>query len=987
MMSDSFENQRPEVAKRRLTEASRSKDLSARLAWTLGIGEGILLAIGAVALADYWLVLPVWIRSIAAGVVALLALSGIVRLAGFLRRPTAIKEAALDLEAARPELGCEISTAAEYLAGERQVMHEYEPELVAALEAKAAAELGRAQIPYERRLILPAALVALTGMAALIYFAFAPEMLTALRRTVFPLSEAHYTQVQVQPGSVEVPVGSNLDITNIFTGRIPKAPEFHWRQEGSQAWQTAPLTASGDGTYLHSLQDIRQSLQYRVTGGDAASETFQVEAYIPPEVKELNVRIESPSYTDRAPGNQLSPDITALRGSKVQIEVQPSTALSSAKLRFPGATNEMTLVPGPGGLWTAQLTVTNHTEYWIDLFDQKGRRGGSTNAHPIHALPDTPPVVVIQSPGQDMRASATNRIPLTIAVADDFGVQDIRIVFHKLDAPEQVLSVSGTPSGKRQTANAELDLSRLDLEQFDVVAYHAEAKDNNTLDGPGVGKSPVYFVEITQSKSGPPNPQPPSPTLNLLAVQKQIIADTANLEPGSPAEAFGSLAVRQDSAAEFGQIYLTGLQRGRAPPQAVTEMNSALSEMTAASASLNARKRDDALPAEERALTHLYQVLKQLPELENLPTEPRRSTNAPPSTTLAIVLEAIREKKQLPTPEAQSLQEALEQAQALADAQAAVNAALREAQRAGGDAEQGQAQPQNQAQAQGQGQQSPQGQEQAQGQAQAQAQGRGKGKGKGQGQGQGEGEGEGQGQGKGQGEKMTQAGQKPDQRTDQAMDKGQGKEGDQQSDDPEKPGDSQDQAASKNESDSENQGEGEGKGKGTGQTKAQGQGEGQNQQAQAQGQGQGQGPGEGDGKAQGQGQPKDGSKSGERETESTNPADLARQEAELQKLAAELAAKLEKLVGKDARVTTKAGQNARVGSHKIANALDEIRKGRFGAAGVYGFQGELALREVVAQLQRAVRARPELTDIASEEAPKEFEGLISEYLKRLSHAE
>lgn len=973
MMSDSFDNQRPEVAKRRLAEASRSKDLSARLAWTLGIGEGILLAIGAVALADYWLVLPVWIRSIAAGVVALLALSGIVRLAGFLRRPTAIKEAALDLEAARPELGCEISTAAEYLAGERQVMHEYEPELVAALEAKAAAELGHAQIPYERRLILPAALVALTGMAALVYFAFAPEMLTALRRTVFPLSEAHYTQVQVQPGNVEIPVGSNLDITNIFTGRIPKAPEFHWRQEGSQAWQTAPLTASDDGTYLHSLQDIRQSLQYRVTGGDAASETFQVEAYIPPEVKELNVRIESPSYTDRAAGNQLSPDITALRGSKVQIEVEPSTALSSAKLRFSGATNEMTLVPGPGGLWTAQLTVTNHTDYWIDLFDQKGRRGGSTNAHPIRALPDTPPVVVIQSPGQDMRASATNRIPLTIAVADDFGVQDIRVVFHKLDAPEQVLHLSGTPSGKRQTASAELDLSRLDLKEFDVVAYHAEANDNNTLDGPGVGKSQVYFVEITQSKSGPPNPQPPSPTLNLLAVQKQIIADTANLEPGSPAEAFGSLAVRQDGAAEFGQIYLTGLQRSRAPPQAVTEMNSALSEMSSASASLNARKRDDALPAEERALAHLYQVLKQLPELENLPTEPRRSTNAPPNNTLAIVLEAIREKKQLPTPEAQSLQEALEQAQALADAQAAVNAALREAQRAGGDAEQGQAQPQSQAQAQGQGQQSPQGQGKVQGQAQAQAQGQGEGKGQGKGTGQGEGEGEGKGdgQGKGQGQKMAQAGQKPEQRTDQAMDKGQGKEGDQQSDDPGKPGDSQDQAASKTESDSENQGEGEG----------------QHQQAQAQGQGQGQGQGEGDGKAQGQGQPKDGSKPGERETESTSQADLAQQEAELQKLAADLVAKLEKLAGKDARVSTKAGQNARVGSHKIANALDEIRKGRFGAAGVYGFQGELALREVVAQLQRAVRARPELTDIASEEAPKEFEGLISEYLKRLSHAQ
>ena len=64
-----------------------------------------------------------------------------------------------------------------------------------------------------------------------------------------------------------------------------------------------------------------------------------------------------------------------------------------------------------------------------------------------------------------------------------------------------------------------------------------------------------------------------------------------------------------------------------------------------------------------------------------------------------------------------------------------------------------------------------------------------------------------------------------------------------------------------------------------------------------------------------------------------------------------------------------------------------MKQGKFGAAGVNGFQGELALREVVAQLERIVREKPELTDVANEDAPKEFEGLISEYFKKLSHAE
>jgi hypothetical protein len=72
---------------------------------------------------------------------------------------------------------------------------------------------------------------------------------------------------------------------------------------------------------------------------------------------------------------------------------------------------------------------------------------------------------------------------------------------------------------------------------------------------------------------------------------------------------------------------------------------------------------------------------------------------------------------------------------------------------------------------------------------------------------------------------------------------------------------------------------------------------------------------------------------------------------------------------------------------KMATASQEVKQGRFGAAGVNGFQGELALRKVVAQLERVVKDRPDLTDAASEDAPKAYEALISDYFKKLSHAE
>src|SRR5262249_6889422 len=158
--------------------------------------------------------------------------------------------------------------------------------------------------------------------------------------------------------------------------------------------------------------------------------------------------------------------------------------------------------------------------------------------HHIAAIADHPPQVEILQPAQDMRADATNRIPVQVSAVDDYGVTELKVVYHKLNGREQMVACQ-TESAKNGEwiATAEIDLSALDLKRYDVVAYHAEARDNNTLDGPGIGRSPLYFIEITDKVSAPTPPLPPMPgeQVNLVVVQKQIIADTVGLNSQSPA--------------------------------------------------------------------------------------------------------------------------------------------------------------------------------------------------------------------------------------------------------------------------------------------------------------------------------------------------------------------------------------------------------------------------------------------------------------------
>jgi len=72
------------VSKPDRSQAESKPRPSAPLAWAITIGEAILLLGMAYCLADYWLMLPVWMRTLGAIVLASLALLGSIRVGRFL---------------------------------------------------------------------------------------------------------------------------------------------------------------------------------------------------------------------------------------------------------------------------------------------------------------------------------------------------------------------------------------------------------------------------------------------------------------------------------------------------------------------------------------------------------------------------------------------------------------------------------------------------------------------------------------------------------------------------------------------------------------------------------------------------------------------------------------------------------------------------------------------------------------------------------------
>jgi hypothetical protein len=633
-------NKHSEYTGDRLEIARRAKNRVRLLDCVVVVCTAILAVILTAALIDYWWLLSFAGRCAGIGLMAFLAAIGAVRFIRFFLRPISPKQVALEMEAQRPELGCVVSTAAEYLSGGRALSQEFEPELVAALQETAAKRLLLVETNYYKNLIYTGGALAEMLVGLLVFVLCTPGSTTALARVTQPWSKETYTHVKVEPGEVEIPVGHELELKSVFTGRQPRHPQVRWRQASAAQWHSVAMARQTDGSYSYRLNNVREAIQYQVAGDDATSPQYNVKTYVPPQVLDFKVQVRYPEYTKLKPVELSDPNLTVLRASQLEFRIGCSDSVTRARLRFANETN-LELATDTKNLWTARLTAANDLYYWVDLEDKAGHKGSNDKPFHLKVLPDQLPVVDITEPGMDVRADATNKIPLKISVSDDIGVEDVRLVFQKLNSPaqSQVCDVKKS-NPKEGTAAAEIDLAPLHLKEYELVAYYAEAKDNNTLDGPGITKSPVYFVEYTTK--GEPLSQcrgGNSQKINLLVLEKQLIAATTVVEEKLIPDRLPELATMQRQTESYAKIFSDSFILSISPPEARTEFTAAITSMNQAARELDNLKRPEALKAEESALAHLYEVTRLLPELE-------AGMCRGQGNCIKIVLEAIEKLKE-----------------------------------------------------------------------------------------------------------------------------------------------------------------------------------------------------------------------------------------------------------------------------------------------------------------------------------------------------
>ncbi|HVS12781.1 MAG TPA: DUF4175 family protein [Thermoanaerobaculia bacterium] len=449
-------------------------------------------------------------------------------------------------------------------------------------------------------------------------------------------------RIGVSPGDVKVPRGSDQRIAARLYGFDAQADLLVRDGEGAE-WRRLTLTGTDASDLFGPLEhgrdfelillDLRTSVDYRVEASGVRSPVHTLTVTDIPYVERIDLEIRFPSYTGLAPlVVEDGGDIAALVGSEARLEVTPTIPVAGGWLRLEGR-DDVALEPGDDGRWTATLAIDRNGYYRVDLLDVDGNEYRASPEMSIEALRDQPPLLRINQPGRDVRATKIDEVFVEVGAEDDYGLDRVELVYSVNGTEEQTATLyrrTGARGQKEVAAGHTFFLEEIELRDGDFVSYYARAVDGNRFGGSQGETSDIYFIEIRpfgqqyrRADNGGMGGGGGGGELDssLSLRQREIVAATFRLIRDR--EDFASQEYRENLAT-------VGLMQGRLREQVMTlitrmnnrsqlsedesfkklveELTAAMPEMVAAEKALGEDRTGDALGHEQRALTFLQRA-------------------------------------------------------------------------------------------------------------------------------------------------------------------------------------------------------------------------------------------------------------------------------------------------------------------------------------------------------------------------------------------
>ena len=232
---------------------------------------------------------------------------------------------------------------------------------------------------------------------------------------------------------------------------------------------------------------------------EAATVTGPESQVLDANVIDIRFRYVYPAYT-RLPAREITGgggDITGPPGTVVHIR---ATALRDTReamlLVGEGAPRVVPLEAADSRDLSGTVTVEETTTYRFRLVTPAGAVVDEETAHAIDVEPDHDPEIRLLSPDKDAEVNIQDQVQLIYQAQDDFGLGQVDVVYRRRGAEPVRRRAHTLDADLRYQGELQLDVAQTEAKPGEVLEIWVEAFDQDTVNGPKVGKSEVRHIKI-----------------------------------------------------------------------------------------------------------------------------------------------------------------------------------------------------------------------------------------------------------------------------------------------------------------------------------------------------------------------------------------------------------------------------------------------------------------------------------------------------------
>lgn len=312
--------------------------------------------------------------------------------------------------------------------------------------------------------------------------------------------------IDVVTKDVRVIRGTGVTIEAITSGAQPDEVELALRPAGPGEAETDPQRieriemqrfSEGENRYRGQVSRVGADLEYRVAADSFTSPWYRIAAVERPAVADLKVMLYPPHYTGLPAETIVGGNIRGIKGSTLSFDVETNKDAARAKLVLDSKREIPLKVTGKNA--QGSMVLFRSQRYSIRIEDEFGFVNLAI-PYEMRALPDAFPTVELLQPTDDLEVNGDESLALEYHGSDDYGVQEIRLVARVGEREERVPMWEDEPA-RNLRDRFSWDLSALGLKEGDVVTYHLEVLDNDTISGPKLGKSRPLTLRLKNIKA------------------------------------------------------------------------------------------------------------------------------------------------------------------------------------------------------------------------------------------------------------------------------------------------------------------------------------------------------------------------------------------------------------------------------------------------------------------------------------------------------